>query len=58
MFPTEEGGGGEYPGDTTDTKSHQDHYVCLSLGWDLIKTPFNTFANRADPDQAALVRAA
>ena len=25
---------------------------------DLIETHFNTFANRADPDQAALVRAA
>ena len=24
----------------------------------LIETPFNAFANRADPDQAALVRAA
>ena len=24
----------------------------------LIETPFNTFANRAEPDQAALVRAA
>ena len=24
----------------------------------LIETPFNTFANRADPDQAALLRAA
>ena len=24
----------------------------------LIEKPFNTFANRADPDQAALVRAA
>ena len=24
----------------------------------LIKTPFNVFANRADPDQGALVRAA
>ena len=24
----------------------------------LIETPFNFFANRADPDQAALVRAA
>ena len=24
----------------------------------LIETPFSTFANRADPDQAALVRAA
>ena len=24
----------------------------------LKETPFNTFANRADPDQAALVRAA
>ena len=24
----------------------------------IIETPFNAFANRADPDQAALVRAA
>ena len=30
----------------------------LSLTLYLIKRPFNTFANRADPDQAALVRAA
>ena len=27
------------------------------LTLDLIEMPFNTFANRADPDQAALVRA-
>ena len=30
----------------------------LTLTFYLIETPFNTFANRADPDQAALVRAA
>ena len=30
----------------------------ISLTLCLIETPFNTFANRADPDQAALVRAA
>ena len=29
---------------------------CLTLYF--IETPFNTFANRADPDQAALTRAA
>ena len=29
-----------------------------SLTLYLIETPFNTFANRADPDQAALLRAA
>ena len=29
---------------------------CLTLY--LIETPFNTFANRTDPGQAALVRAA
>ena len=29
-----------------------------SLTLYLIETPFNPFANRADPDQAALVRAA
>ena len=28
--------------------------ICLTL--DLIEAPFNAFANRADPDQAALVR--
>ena len=32
--------------------------VMLNLILDLIETPFNNFANRADPDQAALVRAA
>ena len=30
--------------------------VCLTLN--LIETPINTFANRADPDQAVLTRAA
>ena len=30
-------------------------YWCISP---FIETPFNTFANREDPDQAALVRAA
>ena len=30
----------------------------LPLTLYLIETPFNAFANRADPDQAALVRAA
>ena len=30
--------------------------VCLTLYF--IETPFSTFANRADPDQAALIRAA
>ena len=50
------------------------HHVAFHLGlhclprntfkgfWSLtlyhIETPFNTFANRADPDQAALIRAA
>ena len=43
------------------------HFVIQSAKWIvsghhltlyLIETPFNTFANRADPDQAALVRAA
>ena len=29
--------------------------LCSAL---ILKTPFNTFANRADPDQTALVRAA
>ena len=29
-----------------------------SLTFYLIETPFNTFVNRADPDQAALARAA
>ena len=33
-----------------------DSTVLLTLF--LIETPFNAFANRADPDQAALVRAA
>ena len=33
-------------------------FVCYILTLYLIEMPFNTFANRADPDQAALVRAA
>ena len=35
--------------------------VFLLAGWlilDLIETPFNAFASRVDPDQAALIRAA
>ena len=32
--------------------------VLNELSFYLIETPFHTFANRADPDQAALVRAA
>ena len=32
--------------------------VMGTLTLKLIKMPFNTFANRADPDQAALVRTA
>ena len=34
------------------------HLSITELTLYLIETPFNTFANRADPDQAALVRAA
>ena len=30
----------------------------IALTLYLIETPFNAFANRADPDQASLVRAA
>ena len=30
---------------------------CILFTFYSIKTPFNTFANRADPDQAALLRA-
>ena len=36
------------------TKSKQTNKLTLYL----IETPFNPFANRTDPDQAALVRAA
>ena len=35
---------------------HMGRFHVLSLYF--IETPFNIFANRADPDQAALVRAA
>ena len=35
---------------------HVGRFLVLSLH--LIETPFNTFANREDPDQAALLRAA
>ena len=38
-------------------KSWHDDFV-HSLTLYLIETPFNTFTNRVDPDQAALVRAA
>ena len=33
-------------------------WLSFGLTLYLIETPFNTFANRADPDQAALIRAA
>ena len=33
-------------------------YIRITLTLYLIETPFNAFENRADPDQAALVRAA
>ena len=32
--------------------------ILLTLTLNLIEMPFNAFANRADPDQAALLRAA
>ena len=32
--------------------------MCVFFKPCIIETPFNTFANRADPDQAALIRAA
>ena len=34
--------------------NHANEFTLLNL----IETPFNAFANRTDPDQAALVRAA
>ena len=34
------------------------HVQAYPLTLYLIMTPFNTFANRADPNQAALIRAA
>ena len=45
---------GEDPGQTVDLKHHwiQQHG---SLTIYLIEMPFNTFANRVDPDQAALL---
>ena len=35
------------------------YYMCTkaSTTVNLIETPFNNFANRVDPDQAALIRA-
>ena len=41
----------------SDEMQHNLHYL-LSLTLYLIEMPFNAFANRADPDQTALVRAA
>ena len=44
----------EYPG-------HTHFLLCQSnlfLAHYLIETPFDAFVNRADPDQAALIRAA
>ena len=40
------------------TKSMKNYQVGIELIIFLIEMPFNAFANRADPDQAALVRAA
>ena len=37
---------------------HEKPYLIPILTLYLIETPFNAFANSADPDQAALVRAA
>ena len=37
---------------------HSFSYEVICLNLYLIETPFNAFANRAGPDQAALVRAA
>ena len=39
-----------------DIKNPNKFLIPLTLN--LIETPFNIFANRADPDQAAPVRAA
>ena len=36
----------------------QNYPACKELTLFLIEMPLNTFVNRADPDQAALVRAA
>ena len=38
----------------TDTSQNTEILHVASLTLYLIETPFNTFANRADPDQAAL----
>ena len=41
------------------TLEHLPYYcVCCDLTLNLMETRFNAFANRADQDQAALVRAA
>ena len=42
----------------TDAKLALSSIVITQLTLYLIETPFSTFANTADPDQAALVRAA
>ena len=39
-------------------KTHTLASMNIELTLFPIETPFNTFANRADPDQAALTRAA
>ena len=36
----------------------KNYPACRELTLYLIETPFNAFSNKADPDQAALVRAA
>ena len=44
--------------DTASCTSERNKFEEYHLTFYLIETPFNTFANKADPDQAALVRAA
>ena len=41
-----------------DNKGIKNHPACKELTLYRIETPFNSFAKRVDPDQAALVRAA
>ena len=43
-----------------DTEHHQSHDSKSDITHlpPIIETPFNIFANRVDPDQAALIRAA
>ena len=47
-----------YPENSTVNKDQIIHAQKPHLTLYLIETPFNTFANRVDPDQSALVRTA